>query len=196
MRWFATALGLLLAVLPLGASPSQACANTSYLGAPQDWVDPAYERLHHYDYDTETCTWSTWWDSILCTVTPLAEAGSPTTVNGYREGIYAFTCNADGIGDARAYADVDAGTCVFVPYLAVLGTKIPGTDATYCGLALDERRPLSGPGQDAGIFVITQNIPTFTALGYFIFDLGANGYGSNCYVADEMNPEAAVVACI
>ena len=159
-------VGILFAAsLPLSAGA------TTYCRAKV--IDPVRGESIRYceGYDSNTQTW--YWEpvevaSISGDVTPLAEEGNPTEgAYGYRVGVYLYQCpNDEGIhSETFVETNHPAGPpqCEHVPYLAVAGTQVPGTDADYCSPDVQGQYPVhvdvAHTTPVTGVFVVYPCLP-------------------------------------
>lgn len=127
------------------------------------YIDPVGEYEIRYDHDSiNNCSGEGQVTRIECDVTPLVEIGEPT-IHGYRHGVYAYECDASsGVGMTVVGADFGGTKCQYVPYLAVGGEQVPGTDETYC----------SPPEA----YVPAESPEVVPSTGVFIVYRGLNGY--------------------
>jgi len=120
--------------------------------------------------------WQLWWQSCgqwgiweqlgfgstSCKVIPLVQVGDPTSLNGYRDGVYFYSCNETleyhTTTAIQTPSPVVSSSCIGVPYVAVAGAQIPGTDATYCSAELNISRTMPVDSWDgapiSGIFFV------------------------------------------
>ena len=148
MRPTCLLLGIACVLLPLTFPSAQAVPCGRELHVHRTVIDPVTET--RYDYDDSAGYCNVTQTSISCEVTPLVEMGN-VHYHGYRSGVYLYQCDtAEGIHAQNSFSPP---VCQHVPYLAVGGTKIPGTDQTYCaGDILDVDTPAVIPA--IGVLIV------------------------------------------
>jgi hypothetical protein len=175
MRFSAFTCAALLATLAgLGIIPSTAAC----VGYHQTFIDPVYKYRLDGVYDTPATCWESSWTPIECTIVSLAELGEPTSVNDYRQGVYAYTCETAGSvawsPSASTSTDLGDPTCAPVPYLSVGGNQVPGTGETHCTpQRVEESRRETVESDDVipstGIFIVYVE-PTTNNAQYRVID--------------------------
>lgn len=131
---------LLVVAAPTSFSEAACAPNTAtyHVSFLRPWADTYSRTL----FDDDGCQIGRETVSITCDHAPIVENGPVYPHTGLRDGTYSFSCQESVEMNRETGATYENGElgarCEYVPYLAVLGQPVPGSDATHCTLDASE----------------------------------------------------------